>query len=495
MIETAPANVAHALLGRTRASVPDLFEARCAATPDAPFLRSGERCWSYLETRRCVLAAAAELQREAGDGGRIVACLPNGPQAVIAWLAALHTNATYIPIDAGLRGLQLERTLARARPDVLLRDVDIDVDADGHAVPAAPAPTDVEILFTSGSSGPPKAVLLPQNALVRGAGWTAWAAGLGPDDVLHAWMPLNHVAGQVDLVLAAMAAGSCAALYERFSTSRFWQEVGESGATVFAGFPNVLAWILDRTEPPADHRLRIGMIGGAEPALVERGERSLGIRVVDLYGMTELEPIAATPAGRRSRSGACGPPLPDVEVAILDEHDVPVDAGASGEIAVRPRVPDIVLAGYEDAAPATLDRMRNLWWHTGDRGHLDEEGWLHVEGRVAESARRGGEFVSLHDVAAVVSRHRDVVECIAVAVPDPDLGQEIKVVAVRSDPGLSPRELHRWAAGHLSRAMTPRYVEFADELPRDGLGKVRVRQLDAASSGVWDARSGGSDGQ
>lgn len=276
--EKPPRNPLLDLVAAEAVSVPALMAARVARTPEAPFLRWEGQRWSYREAWEEALRFAAWVRRlqGVGDPPRVASFLSNRPEALWTWLGTLAAGATYVPLNRAHRGEILVDMIARSGARALVTDDAGLADLPGlgatavetvisdweqvrplaPAEPATPRPEDLaELMYTSGTTGRSKAVELSHNQLCRGAGWVAWSLGAGPEDVYHAWLPLFHIAGQVDTVLPSVVGGGAVALYPTFSRSRFWEQVRESGATLFIGFANVsqLLYLLPRvlTTPPA----------------------------------------------------------------------------------------------------------------------------------------------------------------------------------------------------------------------------------------------------
>ncbi len=504
------------LVPAERATVPALLAARAERTPEAPFLLwRGER-WSYREaweeSRR--FAAWVGLHRVDAGPVRVAGFLPNCPEALWAWLGTLAAGAVYVPLNRAHRGEILADMIARSGAGVLVTDPEgerdlpdmgglpIRVLADwaeivalDPAPAAAPAPRDLaELMYTSGTTGRSKAVELSHNQLCRGAGWVAWATGLDADDVFHAWMPLFHVAGQADTVLPTVIAGGSIALYPTFSRSRFWDQVAESGSTLFIGFANVaqLLYLLPPRSEDAGSTLRAGVTGALPARLSVDFENRFGVRLLDVYGMTECEPMVLPWPGEETPAGSCGRPNPDLEVAVLGDDDVPVPAEEIGEIACRPRVPDVLTSGYEGDPEATAEAMAGGWFRSGDLGRVDENGFFYFVDRLDHSIRRRGENISSWELEAVVSGHPGVAEVCAVGVPAPLGEEDVKVVVVpAAGARLEPSELHSWCQGRMAAFMVPRYVEVVQALPRGEIGKVRKGELRALGAGTWDAGDGG----
>jgi crotonobetaine/carnitine-CoA ligase len=194
--------------------------------------------------------------------------------------------------------------------------------------------------------------------------------------------------------------------------------------------------------------------------------------------MTEVEPIAIPPPDRPVPPGAWGPPRPDLDVVVLDEDDVPLPVGATGEVAVRPRVPDVVTPGYEDDAEATLAVTRNLWFHTGDLGRFDEDGNLWLVDRMRHAIRRRGENISSWEIEQVLLTHPAIDECCAVGIPDGH-GEEDVLVAIvaAAGTGVDLASLREWCAARMAPFMAPRFAVIVDELPRTPVAKVLKQEI------------------
>lgn len=510
-----PRNPLLELLSEDAATVPALLEARVERTPTAPFLRWDGRVWSYREGWDEALRFAAWASRFGGSGGppRIASFLPNRPEALWAWFGALAAGATYVPLNRAHRGEILADMIARSGARALVTDeaglADLP-DLSGTAVeavlgdwdkvralapatPATPRLGDLaELMYTSGTTGRSKAVELSHNQLCRGAGWVAWSLGAGAADVFHAWLPLFHIAGQVDTVLPTVIGGGSVALYPTFSRSRFWDQVEESGASLFIGFSNVaqLLYSLPPRTGEAETTLRAGVTGAMPARLSSDFEARFGVRLHDVYGMTEIEPMILPEPGVATPAGSCGRPNPDLEVGILGAGGAPVGPGEIGEIACRPRIPAVLTGGYEGDPEASAEATRDGWFHSGDLGRVDGDGFFYFVDRIKHSIRRRGENISSWELETIVSHAPGVAECCAVGVPSP-LGEEdvkLVVVAVAGE-RLDPSRLHGWCEGRMAAFMVPRYIGVVEALPRADTGKVMKEELRALEQGIWDAEA------
>jgi crotonobetaine/carnitine-CoA ligase len=325
------------LVGSDRATVPALLAARAAATPDAPFVRYRGRVWSYAQGWEESLRFAGLLRRVGASGGppRVASFLAKRPEALWAWFGTLAAGGVHVFVHRAHRGPLLADLLERSRASLLVTEAAalpelpaapprhalmlVDeastggrlgwdmVTASPPVVPLPLRPSDTAtVLFTSGTTGRSKAVLLPHNLYVRGAAHLADAFGFTASDVFHDWLPLSHIGGQLHVTMSAVLAGACLAQQDAFSRSRFWDEVAAAGATVFSGFANVLTLLMMAPERPDDaaNGLRIGLIGAIPPELQVAFERRFGVTLLDTYGMSECGLRRATAAPARPAGSA-----------------------------------------------------------------------------------------------------------------------------------------------------------------------------------------------
>jgi crotonobetaine/carnitine-CoA ligase len=515
-----------ALIGKETASIGEVLAARVSRTSGSPFIRHAGSSWTYGEAWEAARRFAGFLQAHSLAGRRIAAFLPKCPQALFSWFGASLCGSVWVALNRAHRGSVLKDLLERSRAALLVTDrkgweaigsllppginavlfTDEVPDAlapsvramhwtsDLGAEPAEPVPCPpasvTTLLYTSGTTGRSKAVLLPHTMYVRGAGWLVDSYGFDGADVFHDWMPLSHIGGQLHVTMSAVVAGACLAQAPAFSRRSFWDEIRHSGATAFFGFASILSLLLEAPPGPDDrrHALRVGLIGNMPAELLRAFERRFGVTLLDTYGMSECEPLTLPVPG--TPAGSCGRPSPDFEVAVLDEEDRPLPAGAAGRICTRPRRPFVMMLGYEGDPDATVEAWRNLWFHTADRGRFDREGYLHFIDRMNYAIRRGGENISTSEVERVFLSHPELAACAAVGVPDPVMGEEVKLIAVpRPGSHVQPADLHAFALPRMAEFMVPRYIELTQALPYTDVGKLKREQLTGTDGRVWDARA------
>jgi crotonobetaine/carnitine-CoA ligase len=397
-----------------------------------------------------------------------------------------------------LRGLRTvvvrgDPTVAAARfPQWTVRSLDGIEPFGADALSSRGRPADPAlVLFTSGTTGRSKGCVLSHRFAVRQAELMVEQFGLRTDDVLYCPFPLFHLDASVLTVMPALVLGTTAAVGVRFSASGFWAEARRFGATVF-DFMGATLTILHKQPPGPDDRnnpLRLGW-GVPLPEFAPRFEDRFGLRLVEAYGSTDIGvPIYSRPDEPR-RAGACGRPIDAYDLRLVDDDDVEVATGETGEIVVRPNEPSLICDGYLGMPQETVRVTRNLWFHTGDLARRDADGYVYFVGRKKDTIRRRGENISAFEVEEVVERHPDVMEVAAFGVPS-DLTEEDVMVAVVPRPGRSvdPADLVSFCTGRMARYMLPRYVDVVSALPKTPTEKVekyRLRERGVTET-TWDA--------
>jgi len=295
-------------------------------------------------------------------------------------------------------------------------------------------------------------------------------------------------------VLAALVLGARVAMCGRFSAGSFWDEIRRSRATVFLAL-GAMGNILFKAPPTADdcrNEVRLAMVV-PPPEDLEGFENRFGLRVVyETFGLTEG--IVAPPRiTDPRRPGCCGRPAKDTEVRIVDEHDRQLAHHQTGEIVMRTREPFSMMSGYYNMPEETLGAFRNLWFHTGDLGYMDENGYLYFTGRKKEAIRRRGENISAFEVERIVNQHPAVLESAAIPVPSELSEDDVKIVVVlKQGESLSPEALIEFCERRMAYFMVPRFVEFRFELPKTPTQRVEKYKL--AADGIaesWDREKAG----
>lgn len=484
----------------------ELLEQRRASQPGQRFLRFEDGDLSYEE-----LAVRAEtLANQLRDGGirsgdRVATVFSNGPDAVVAWFGLAIVGAVEVPINTALKGQLLGEQLETSRVVFVMGDDDVmgemaplienlpgrEGSVGGEARDTFSSGLDDPslILYTSGTTGRSKGVVLSQRATMRLAGAIVDHAGLEADDVLYTPFPLFHIAARFVSVVVAMLIGGTVVVHRGFSASRFWDICRDEGITAihYLGTLPMMLWKQPKARGDQDNPVRLAYGAGLPAGIFEDFEQRYGLVAYELYGSTEQGIATMTRADAR-RAGTCGTVVDDIELEIHDEIDRPVPAGTPGEIVVRPSRPGIFFSGYDALPVATLEAWRNLWFHTGDLGTLDEDGYLTFGGRLKDAIRRRGENISAWEVERVLLSCPGVADAAAVGVAS-ELGEEeVLAVVVADEEGLDPVDVVDHCRQQLPRYAVPRYVRIVPSLPRTPSDRVKKYLLrdEGVTADTWD---------
>ncbi len=505
-------------------------------TPDTVALQEvGGRSLTYAELHDTALRWAGAFERAGVTAGSHVATfLPARLEAQFAMLGLAWLRAVEVPLNAAHRGELLGQALERADATAVVVDASlaptlaevagqlprlrtaIVVGGDGPPPPLAAgvefvdAPTFLDgvegedrhegpqvhdvaaLLFTSGTTGPSKAVIAPWGLI-----WSIWSwipdDALAPGEGLYCSLPMFHNSGRSGFTNTVDRGGRFV-FREKFSVTNFWDDVRATGSSLAAlvGPLTSMLWAAPSRPDDADNPLRGVILGPMIPDMAAFEER-FAVKVATCYGQTESGcPITTGwDHGPPANCGRARTSWPHNEVRLVDEHDDEVPVGQVGEMVVRSREPWALNLGYYGQPDATVEAWRNGWFHTGDLFRRDEQGWHYFVDRLHDSIRRRGENISSSEVEAVLTAHPDAVEVAVVGVPTEHGDDEVFVAVQVAEPaGFDPAAFHAWATERLPRFMVPRYVEAFAELPRNRTThRVLKAELRARGTGpaTWDA--------
>lgn len=520
-----------------------VLEDRAATQPDRPFLQwEDEAPLSFgavngIVNRLAHGLASAGLQK----GERVMILLPNCLEYVLAWFALAKLGAVEVPVNTHYRGDFLQHVanncqarmivtgpafldaLAEAEAGlsflqaayvvgpagqapafnrVQLHGFGVLLDADDSNPLVAVGYTDIAaILFTSGTTGPSKGVLMPHAQMYFFAEQGASLVRLGQDDVYMNPFPLFHGNAQFLTVYPCLIRGALAVLYERFSASDWIGRARRNRVTVTNLLGVTMDFIHGQPAQPddADNRLRLVYAVPTADAILPVFQRRFGIdRFVNAFGQTETCWSLMTPFDEVQPPGAVGKLVADwFEARLVDpDTDEEVAAGQMGELVVRAKQPWTMSAGYNGSPEASARAMRNLWWHTGDGLRRDAQGWFYFVDRVNDALRVGGENVSSYEVEQVALAHPAVAACAAVGIRGEGAGGEhdIKLCVVAQDGlAIDAEALIRFFEKRAPFFAVPRYIEIVSALPRTASEKIQKHLLRSAGVGsaTWDRRAAG----
>lgn len=526
--------------GAVHTTLGELLADRAARHGDKPMIRYRGQDYSYAFADEHANRVATRMAAKAGigRGDHVGLFLGNCPEFVWSVFALARLGAVAVPLNTAAKGELLQYFLDHSQSRVLivdhelldrvvpvmgklphLRQIIVVGCPEGEALPegfirftaleTGPAtdpamdltPRDpMFLMYTSGTTGPSKGAISPHSQGISIGSQLAEVYGYREDDILYTCLPLFHGNALWYSMMPAIYAGATLAISRRFSASRFWDEVAECGATqtnVLGAMANIVIKELDRADR-ASLRLRQMMVVPALGAEVARPlTEGLGLKLTSLFAQTETFAVTLYgPDEDGSKLGSAGRVYPYVEVAILDDDDNRLPPGETGEIAVRPSLPGIMMQGYYRMPEATVGAMSTLWYHTGDRGYLDADNYLYFVDRKKDAIRRRGENISAYELEMILSRHPAVRETAAVAVHS-ELGEDDVLVFVVPASGaeIDFAELIGFCDSNMPYFMVPRYLHVLTELPKTASEKIEKYRLrdwaNANLADLWDRDKAG----
>ena len=461
--------------------------------------------WTFADCKQQGLHSAAVLKKSGVSSDDAVALMIDSPEQFTRyWLGLNFLGATMVAINTGMRGSLLKHQLdisecrflitteqyqdefkaIRSTAKILLTDqlANLTVNPITTSKIHDSKNSDLScIMFTSGTSGPSKAVLMPQAHCMLFAVGTIDNYQLQPDDVFYICLPLFHANGLFMQLLACLAMGCKAVIRERFSASAWLSDIRKYNITHTNTLGAVAAFIVAQNPSPEDKNHSLRVLGAAPlPAVAEESFRNrFGIRsVVPLYGMTEVN-IPLYGKLNESAPGTCGHVYDkyfEVEIRHPDTDD-PIATGETGEIMVRPKLAHGFMSGYAGMPEETLKTWRNLWFHTGDAGYCNGKGQFVFVDRIKDCIRKRGENISSYEVEQAFLAVEDIAEVAAYAVPaDGGEGMEDEVMITVMPKSESNHNIEDWvetATKNLPVFAIPRYIRITDSLPKTQTGKIR----------------------
>ncbi|MFF7068086.1 acyl-CoA synthetase [Streptomyces pseudovenezuelae] len=476
-----------------------LFPALRGATADRPALRFGDRSLTYAQLAAATGALAARLARY----DRVAVWATPELETAVAVVAALEAGVAAVPLNPKSGEKELGHILQDSTPGLLLaapgtelpsavsalERIDIDVQGTGGPAPESPARDGdpALVVYTSGTTGPPKGAVIPRRAVATTLDALADAWQWTSEDVLVHGLPLFHVHGLVLGILGPLRRGGSVRHLGRFSTDGVARELND-GATMLFGVPTMYHRIAETlsgdpelVKSLAGARL---LVSGSAALPVHDHERiaaATGRRVVERYGMTETLMNTSVRADGEPRAGTVGVPLPGVELRLVEEDGSPItsyDGETVGEIQVRGPNLFTEYLNRPDATAAAF--TADGWFRTGDMAVRDGDGYVRIVGRKAtDLIKSGGYKIGAGEIENALLEHPGVREAAVTGEPDPDLGERIVAWVVPADPQSPPslEDLADHVARRLAPHKRPRVVHHLTALPRNDMGKIMKRAL------------------
>jgi crotonobetaine/carnitine-CoA ligase len=506
---------------------------QAARRPDHPYLElPGQEPISFAAMDAVASRLANGLAALGiGFGDTVLLMLCNGAEFLQSWFALSRLGAVTVPINIAFKGDFLEYVVNDSAARVIIADAELlpalrhseaRLDhlatavavgapaaagfercrvvpfADLLSFPATAPAVDVTyrdtgaILYTSGTTGPSRGVLLPHGHLHHNPQVYIEQLGLTEDDVFYCCLPLFHANALLLHAYGALILGCRLVLVRNFSASNWLADIRRYGATVTNLLGAMTEFVLRQPERQDDHDnpLRIACTVPIPVSFGAAFEHRFGVKLIELYGTTELNCPFYMPRDAALRPGSCGRLLDDwFECRIADaETDEALPVGSTGELLVRPKVLGIFMVGYHGKPEATVQAWRNLWFHTGDALRCDAEGYYYFVDRLKDCIRRRGENISSYEVEQVLIGHPAVAEAAVVGVLSrfDEREQEVKAAIVLAQgAALLPADLAAFCRARMPDFAVPRYIEILDALPRTATQKIRKDLLRA--SGITQA--------
>lgn len=504
------------------------------AHPDKVFLDFSGETHTYSAFDRTSNRFAHVLQDFGLVAGTpIVSMLDNNVDAVTTWIAANKISVISVPLNTALIGQFLRHQIEDAGASLLVceakylqRVIDIEDQlttlktvlvrgafeapsgsvltllplddyrgSDDGAFEHLPDPGALNaLIYTSGTTGPSKGCMITGNQMCHFARMLTRSAPFGPDDIYWTPLPLFHMNALATGVVSVMLVGATISFAPKFSVSGFWPAIEKSGATVVSILGSLGTMLARADEHEAMARC-FGQVhtvkGNPFPEEIKAiwrdrfGAKKIGSNV---YGLTEGL-LTSMPEDGSYAESSSGKAAPELDVRIFDDNDNEVPVGTTGEVVCRPLLPDIIFKGYWRRPEDTLKVWGNLWFHTGDIGRFDENGFFYFVDRKKDYLRRRGENISSFEMETSILTHPAIEQVAVHAVPSNMQEDDLKVTAkLKPDADLTEEQLCRWLMERVPYYAVPRYIEFRAELPVNPQGRVLKFQLrdEGATLTTWD---------
>lgn len=473
----------------------------------------------------CVSIGRHLLKMGLRKGDKVSFMMHNGYQTCKLFLGAMYSGFVVAPLNLQAQPSQLEYVVRHSDTKVVFvveeeRDrLAAALKAVGRPIEVIPVNTDAEtsfpeedlseqvlphvdeedpalLLYTSGTTGTPKGVILSHRNMVAGGEYTTLAHELTADDRALCSLPLYHINGEVVTAVTPLVSGGSVVMPHRFSVSNFWEFISDYRCTWFSVVPTIISYLSSATETEGKgyylEQVRFGRSASSAlpPSLHRAFEEKFKISIVETMGLTETAaPVFSNPMDPAKRKyGSPGRAVGN-RAKIVDKGGNEVPRGTAGEIMI---MGDNVMKEYYKSPEATAEAKEpDGWLHTGDLGFMDEDGFVFVTGRLKELIIKGGENIAPREIDEALYRHPAVLDAAAVGIPDDRYGEEI-LACVCLKPGkyCTEDDLLTHCVIHLGKYKTPKKIVFMDDLPKGPSGKIQRLKLPNLCGYDWRTKSG-----
>lgn len=521
-------------------TLPYLVEQRAKELGDKVFFMFEDQRVTYKELDANVNGVANSLiSMGVKKGDRVCLMMKNSIKFIYSWFALGKIGAIMVPMNPTLRGALLQyiinssdATVAFVDNDLMDRITFIEKDipkinqvvivkenleysgsvkfnrikvvefekimngsASAPGIQVEPWDT-MSTLYTSGTTGPSKGAIL-SHAYYYNTAWSAiYYMHHSENDILYSCLPFFHANASMSSIYTAILCKGAFSMGKRFSLRTFWDEIAMYKATHTDVMGSILVLLMKQEPKPDDAKNTLKVVNSV-PLIPESlaFEKRFGVKLIGMFGATETSICIASPYDEETKPDSCGKALPQYDCRIFDDYDMECPAGVTGEIVVRGKLPFIQMDGCYNMPEVTLRLFRNLWYHTGDYGMMDENGYFYFVDRKKDSIRRRGENISSFEVEEVINSHPAVLESAAVAIKDKEMTEdEVKIcVILKEGQTLDPAELILYCKERMAYFMVPRYIEFMNEFPKTPNQKIEKYKLreKGLTTETWDREKAG----
>jgi long-chain acyl-CoA synthetase len=480
-----------------------------------PFLIFDNRTYTNREIIQEATRLAGSLQKlGVKQGDHVVVMLPNCPEVIISYQGILRSGGVIVPLIPLINEKELTHILANCEAvamitsrDIFLKNenmlrnnktlrniilLDDDVPSGtlsisklvnepptAIALPAIGEDDLAVILYTAGTTSTPKGVMLTHKNLYSNAVNAARSHDTQSSDITLVALPLSHSFGLTSMN-KAYKYGNLHILMRKFQPEEAFKLIEKHKVTDFPGAPAMFITMLNSPEAQKyDLSSLQSCLSGAAPfpvASLLAFQKKFNCTVYEAYGLSEASPAVSTNYHNRpTKPGSIGQPIPEVEVRIVDEQDKDVPTGEMGELLVKGQN---VSAGYYKLPEETTKTFRNGWLYTGDIARMDQDGYLYIVERKKDLIIRGGFNIYPRDLEEILYQHPSVKDAVAIGVPDPVMGEEVKLyVVLKEDTKTTQEEIRKYCERQLAKNKWPKYIEFLNILPRNPMGKILRKEL------------------